>query len=60
MLRAGIAMRDADETDLGMYLKALAQAAKHDRDEAPAIENTPRGQRPVVELKRGTIEDFWG
>lgn len=58
-MRAGIAMREADATDLAMYLRVLAQAAKHD-DRDPE----PRGRRGddsrVVELRRGFIDDFWG
>ena len=64
MMRAGIPMREADETDLEMYLKVLAQAAKHDKDDkrqrGPKTENTPRGKKRVVELQRGYIDDFWG
>ena len=58
MLRAGIPMRDIDETDLARYLRVLAFAAKHaERDEEPEPQ-IPGGQ--VVELRRGTIEDFLG
>ena len=54
-------MREADETDLEMCLKVLAQAAKHDKKSDRAqTANTPQGRKPVVELRRGFIDDFWG
>lgn len=56
-------MQAADETELGMYLKVLAQAAKHDEshgeDDAQARQ-TPQGKKNVVELRRGYIDEFWG
>ena len=58
MIRAGISMRDADETELGMYLKVLEQLAKADKDEDKDRKGDAR--KPVVELKRGFIDDFWG
>lgn len=58
MLRAGIPMRDIDQTDLARYLRVLAFTAKraeHDKEPEP---RKPGGQ--VVELRRGSIEDFLG
>ena len=63
MMRAGISMQAADETELGMYLKVLAQAAKHDearREDGAQVRQTPQGKKNVVELRRGYIDDFWG
>lgn len=60
MLRAGISMREIDDTDLALYLRVLAQAAKHrkkDKEEAPTAR---KGKGEVIELKRGYIDDFWG
>ena len=61
MLRAGISMREIDATDLGLYLRVLAQASKHKKEK----DNEPDNQAPakgkeVIELKRGFIDDFWG
>ena len=63
MMRAGISMQAADETELGMYLKVLAQAAKHDEspvEDDAQLRQTPQGKKNVVELKRGYIDEFWG
>ena len=59
MIRAGIAMRDADETELRMYLKVLEQLAKEKDDEGTGNRKQGTG-KTVVELKRGFIDDFWG
>ena len=59
-MRAGIAMRDADQTELGMYLKVLAHMSREDNErEAP---QSPRGgpTKAVVELRRGTADEFFG
>ena len=53
-------MREIDDTDLALYLRVLAQAAKHrkkDKEEAPTGR---KGKGEVIELKRGYIDDFWG
>ena len=49
-------------TEVGMYLKVLAAAAKRDRDSAPGEKtmDTPQGRKKVVEMRRGTIDQFWG
>lgn len=60
MMRAGIAMRDADQTELGMYLKVLAHMSREDNErETP---QSPRGgpAKTVVELRRGTADEFFG
>jgi len=60
MLRAGISMREIDRTDLAMYLRVMAHAAKHEeKDDGRA---DPRGKpekKQVIELKRGYIDDFF-
>ena len=61
MLRAGIPMREADQTDLARYLRVLAYVAEHkpaaDKTDAPASSGKP-GKREII-LRRGTIEDIW-
>ena len=59
-MRAGIAMREADATDLDMYLKVLGQAAKRDAQEREDRSGRAQDGKKIVELKRGTIDQFWG
>ena len=59
-MRAGIPMREADATDLDMYLKVLGQAAKRDAQEREDRSGRARDGKKIVELKRGTIDQFWG
>ena len=53
-------MREIDRTDLAMYLRVMAHAAKHEeKDDGRA---DPRGKpekKQVIELKRGYIDDFF-
>lgn len=64
MMRNGIAMRDADDTDLALYLRILAFTGKHDRKKKPdprADQNENTAQKgAVIELRRGTIDEFFG
>ncbi len=62
MLRVGISMREIDATDLGLYLRVLAQAAKHkkEKDDGSDAPAAGKGKGEVIELKRGYIDDFWG
>lgn len=62
MLRAGIPMREIDRTDLKMYLRVMAHAAqREEKEEEQGQETRDKGQgkKPVIELKRGYIDDFF-
>ena len=55
-------MREIDRTDLAMYLRVMAHAAKHEEtssgaDAPPFPKGKAKGQ--VIELKRGYIDDFF-
>lgn len=63
MLRAGIPLREADETELGMYLRVMGYVARQQHERAnfsPAPSGNDGKQSNVIELKRGTIDEFWG
>lgn len=63
MLRAGIPLREADETELGMYLRVMGYVAKQQEErESSALAPSRNGRKQdnVIELKRGTIDQFWG
>lgn len=63
MLRAGISLREADETELGMYLRVMGYVARQqdERENFPPAPSRNDGkQGNVIELKRGTIDEFWG
>ena len=58
MTRAGVSLREADGTELGMYLRILARAGGHKKDRAEA--KTAGSGKEVITLRRGTIDEFWG
>ena len=58
MLRAGIPMGDIDETDLALYLKVMAYAAEHDGEKKGKGKREQGTGKPVVELRRGFIDEF--
>lgn len=63
MLRAGIPLREADETELGMYLRVMGYVARQQEEKesyTPTPSRNDRKQSNVIELKRGTIDEFWG
>lgn len=62
MLRAGIPMREIDETDLARYLRVMAYISEHHEEKPPAAQAPDKSGSggEVIELRRGTIDQFWG
>lgn len=58
MLKCGIAMGDADGTDLHRYLRVLQFNSKREKNKRKKDETKPEKDN-VVELRRGTIDEFW-
>lgn len=63
MLKCGIPMNDADETDLHRYLRVLQYNSKRDKEnkkkEKASAVTAHDGKGSVIELRRGTIDEFW-
>ncbi len=63
MLKCGIPMSDADETELHRYLRVLQFNSKRDKEnkknEKASTVTRQDGKGNVIELRRGTIDEFW-
>lgn len=59
MMRAGISMRDADDAEIGMYLKVLAHANRRSRERKDADPADGDGKNSI-ELRRGFADEFFG
>ena len=63
MLKCGIPMSDADNTELHRYLRVLQFNSKRDKAEkknkkaGTVTKQDAKGN--VIELRRGTIDEFW-
>ena len=59
MLKCGIPMCDADDTDLHRYLRVLQYNSKRDKSEKKSTVTRENAKGNVIELRRGTIDEFW-
>lgn len=58
LMENGTPMDAIDRMELGRYLEVLQATIRRRAGRAAQTTNKPTG-RNVVELKRGTIDDFW-
>ena len=61
LLTMGIPMDAIDRMEVGRYMEVLQHAAKRKekRDEYPNMHQRKGAKANVVELRKGTIDQFW-
>ena len=52
-----MSLREADGTELGMYLRILKRAGGRKKEEK---NGKTKDGKEVITLRRGTIDEFWG
>ena len=55
LIRSGLSLKEAAETEIGLYLKVLAFSAAHTEDKR----HDERPRENVVEMRRGFIDEVF-